>query len=138
MRSAQLAYEIRAAYAEVAAECAKRKLLAGLVELNANSLRLTEARVKEGDLALLEASLLKVEISRTGVSGWSAQGRFDSAVLELPHLTVLSWYVLRNKYVEKHTWFMRKSLQLYEPLLERALRNLEELPESRRACSLCH
>jgi cobalt-zinc-cadmium efflux system outer membrane protein len=32
--------------------------------LNQETLRLTEARVKEGDVAALEASLLKVEIGR--------------------------------------------------------------------------
>jgi len=82
-RSAELAYQVRAAYAEVAAERGKLKLLASLIKLNADTLQLTEARVKEGDVAPLEASLLKVEINRTEVSRRSAQGRFDSAVLEL-------------------------------------------------------
>lgn len=67
-RSAQLAYEITAAYAEVAAERHKLKLLSDLIGLNQDTLRLTEARVKEGDVAPLEASLLKVEISRAEVS----------------------------------------------------------------------
>jgi cobalt-zinc-cadmium efflux system outer membrane protein len=88
-RSAELAYQIRAAYAEVASERAKLKLLASLIELNADTLRLTEARINEGDVAPLEASLLKVEISRAEVSKRSAQGRFDSAVLELRRLTGL-------------------------------------------------
>jgi cobalt-zinc-cadmium efflux system outer membrane protein len=39
--------------------------------------------VKEGDVAPLEASLLKVEISRVEVSRRSAQGRLTSAELEL-------------------------------------------------------
>jgi cobalt-zinc-cadmium efflux system outer membrane protein len=88
-RSAELAYQIRAAYAELAAERGKLKLLASLIELNGDTLRLTEARVKEGDVAPLEGSLLKVEISRADVSRRSAQGRFDSALLELRHLAGL-------------------------------------------------
>jgi cobalt-zinc-cadmium efflux system outer membrane protein len=85
-RSTQLAYEITAAYAEVSAERHKVKLLSDLIGLNQDTLRLTEARVKEGDVAPLEASLLKVEISRAEVSRRSAQGRLTSAELELRRL----------------------------------------------------
>jgi len=89
LRSAQLAYEIASAYAEVSAERHKLKLLSDLIGLNQDTLRLTEARVKEGDVAPLEASLLKVEISRTEVSRRSAQGRLTSAELELRRLVGL-------------------------------------------------
>lgn len=85
-RSTQLAYDITAAYAEVSAERHKLKLLSDLVGLNQDTLRLTEARVKEGDVAPLEANLLRVEISRAEVSRRSAQGRLDSAELELRRL----------------------------------------------------
>ena len=82
-RSTQLAYDISAAYAEVSAERHKLKLLGNLIDLNQDTLRLTEARVKEGDVAPLEASLLRVEISRAEVSRRSAQSRLTSAELEL-------------------------------------------------------
>jgi outer membrane protein TolC len=88
-RSTQLAYDITAAYAEVSAERHKLKLLSDLIGLNQDTLRLTEARVKEGDVAPLEANLLRVEISRTEVSRRSAQGRLDSAELELRRLAGL-------------------------------------------------
>jgi cobalt-zinc-cadmium efflux system outer membrane protein len=88
-RSAQLAFEIRSAYAEVSAERHKLKLLSDLIGLNQDTLRLTQARVKEGDVAPLEASLLKVEISRAEVSRRSAQGRLTSAELELRRLVGL-------------------------------------------------
>ncbi|WP_263356600.1 TolC family protein [Acidicapsa ligni] len=88
-RSTQLAYEITAAYAEVSAERHKLKVLSDLIGLNQDTLRLTEARVKEGDVAPLEASLLKVEISRAEVSRRSAQGRLTSAELELRRLAGL-------------------------------------------------
>jgi cobalt-zinc-cadmium efflux system outer membrane protein len=81
--SAQLEYEITAAYAEVSSERHKLKSLSYLIGLNQDTLRLTEARVKEGNVAPLEASLLKVEISRAEVSRRSAQGRLTSAELEL-------------------------------------------------------
>jgi cobalt-zinc-cadmium efflux system outer membrane protein len=88
-RSAQLAFEITAAYADVSAERHKLKLLSDLIGLNQDTLRLTEARVKEGDVAPLEASLLRVEISRAEVSRRSAQGRLASAELELRRLAGL-------------------------------------------------
>jgi cobalt-zinc-cadmium resistance protein CzcA len=44
-----------------------------------------------------------------------------SLAIALLLMPVLSWYVLRNKYAEKHTWFMRKANQWYAPLLDRAL-----------------
>lgn len=88
-RSTQLAYEITAAYAEVSAERHKLKLLGDLIDLNKDTLRLTEARVKEGDVAPLEANLFRVEISRAEVSRRSAQGRLISAEIELRRLAGL-------------------------------------------------
>jgi cobalt-zinc-cadmium efflux system outer membrane protein len=88
-RSAQLAFEIAAAYAEVSAERHKLKLLGDLIALNQDTLRLTEARVKEGDVAPLEASMLRVEISRAEVSRRSAQGRLASVELEVRRLAGL-------------------------------------------------
>jgi outer membrane protein, heavy metal efflux system len=88
-RSTQLEFEITAAYAEVSAERHKLKVLSDLIGLNQDTLRLTEARVKEGDVAPLEASLLRVEISRAEVSRRSAQGRLASAELELRRLVGL-------------------------------------------------
>lgn len=88
-RSTQLAYEIIVSYAEVSAERHKLKLLDDLIGLNQDTLRLTEARIKEGDVAPLEASLLRVEISRAEVSRKSAQGRLTSAELEIRRLVGL-------------------------------------------------
>lgn len=45
-----------------------------------------------------------------------------SLVIALTLMPVLSWYVLRNRVAEKHTWLMRKMDQWYRPLLQRALR----------------
>jgi cobalt-zinc-cadmium efflux system outer membrane protein len=86
-RSAQLAFEIRAVYAQLLSERSKLKLLNDLADLNQEALRLTEARVKEGDVPRLEADLLKVEISRSQVSRISAQGRLSSDELEMRRLT---------------------------------------------------
>jgi cobalt-zinc-cadmium efflux system outer membrane protein len=85
-RSAQLAFEIRAAFTQVTAERRKVKLLGDLSTVNQDALRLTEARVHEGDAAPLEANLLKVEISQSDVSRASALGRLTSSELELRRL----------------------------------------------------
>jgi cobalt-zinc-cadmium efflux system outer membrane protein len=85
-RSAQLAFEIRAAFAQVAAERRKIKLLDVLSAVNQDALRLTEARVNEGDAAPLEANLLRVEISQSNVLRASALGRLASSELELRRL----------------------------------------------------
>uniref|UniRef100_E6PXX8 Putative Metal ion efflux outer membrane protein family protein-czcC n=1 Tax=mine drainage metagenome TaxID=410659 RepID=E6PXX8_9ZZZZ len=88
-RSIQLAYDITAAYAEVSAERHKLKVIGDLIDLNQDTLRLTQTRVNEGDVAPLEANLLKVEISHAQVSQRSAQGRLASAELELRRLVGL-------------------------------------------------
>ena len=89
-RTAELAYEIKAAYAQVIAERHKVKLLSDLIAFNQETLRLTEARVKEGDVAPLEAGLLKVEVSQAEVSRMSAQSRLTSAEFELRRLAGFS------------------------------------------------
>jgi len=89
-RTTELAYEIKAAYAEVLAERRKVKLLSDLMAFNSDTLKLTEARVKEGDVAPLEAGLLRVEVSQAEVSRMSAQSRLTSAEFELRRLAGLS------------------------------------------------
>ncbi len=82
-RSSELAYEIRSAIADRHAEQQKLKLLDDLASVNRDALRLTEARVREGDVPALDASLLRVEINRATVLRTSAQGRLavDEATL---------------------------------------------------------
>lgn len=88
-RSNQLRYEIEASYAEVLSARQKLKVLKDLIGFNRESLRLTEERVREGDVAALEANLLRVEISRAEVLKRSAEGRLLSAELELRRLAGL-------------------------------------------------
>lgn len=88
-RSAQLAYEIRSGVAERLAEQGKLKLLDDLASVNQDALRLTEVRVREGDVAPLEANLLRVEINRAAVLKTSAQGRLAVAEMNLRKLVGL-------------------------------------------------
>jgi cobalt-zinc-cadmium efflux system outer membrane protein len=89
-KSADLAYDIRTAYADREAEQRKLKVLADLDSVNADALRLTEARVKEGDVGSLEANLLRVEINRSLVLKAGAQSRLATAEFNLKKLAGLS------------------------------------------------
>jgi cobalt-zinc-cadmium efflux system outer membrane protein len=126
LHSVQLAFEIRTAYAEVAAERSKLKALDRLIGLNSDMLRLTEARVKEGDVARLEASLIKVEISRTEIARKSALGRLASGELELRRLTGLE-----KTAVLPDTEFPVPAIPSLDALQQQALTNRADLKTAR-------
>lgn len=125
-RSGELAYQIRTGYAELCAEHAKVKLLADLIGFNQHSLRLTEARVKEGDIAPLEANLLKVEIARTEVSLKSAQGRLTTEELDLRRLVGLD-----ESAPIPGTHFTPEPLPSIETLRQQALESRADLKSAR-------
>ena len=87
--SAALAYEIRSAAAERRAEQQKLALLDEAAKVNAEAQRLTDARAHEGDVAPLEANLLRVETNRALVLRRSAQARLTTAELNLRRLSGL-------------------------------------------------
>ncbi len=127
-RSAQLAYGIRASFAELMSERHKVQLLGDLATLNQNALRLTEARVHEGDVAPLEASLLRVEVNQSKILQASAQGRLVSAELELRRLTgVGPAAVLPSQDEEIHPPMPLEALK------ERALEDRADLKSARFA-----
>lgn len=125
-RSTELAYQIRAGYAEVCAEHQKVKLLTDLIGVNRDSLRLTQARVKEGDIAPLEASLLQVEIARAEVSLKSAQGRLTSAELDLRRLAGMD-----ESTAIPVTDFVPAPLPSLDMLKQQALHNRADLKTAR-------
>ena len=88
-RSAELAFAIRTGLADRFAELQKIKLFGELIGLNQEALRLTDARVQEGDAARLDANLLRVEVNRAQVLERSAQSRLSAAELTLRRLTGL-------------------------------------------------
>ncbi len=45
-----------------------------------------------------------------------------SLLIALTLMPVLAWYFLKRHSAEKHTWLMRKAVQGYRPVLQRALR----------------
>jgi cobalt-zinc-cadmium efflux system outer membrane protein len=85
--SASLAYEIRSSAAERHAEQQKLALLDEAAKVNAEAQHLTDARVREGDVAPLEANLLRVETNRALVLRRSAQARLATAESNLRRLS---------------------------------------------------
>jgi len=89
-RSTQIAYEIEAGYLSVVYEREQIAVIDRVRDSLRESLRLTEARVREGDAAPLEAQLLAVEQGRAEAQRAEAAGRLASAELELRRLTGLA------------------------------------------------
>jgi cobalt-zinc-cadmium efflux system outer membrane protein len=78
--------DIRLAFAEAMADQERVRVFGDLLQLLRDSLRLTEARVKEGDAARLEADLIRVEISRVEAQQGAATGEVEADLLELQRL----------------------------------------------------
>jgi cobalt-zinc-cadmium efflux system outer membrane protein len=81
-RKAQIAYEVETAYLATVYERERILVLDRVLESLQESRRLTEARVKEGDAAPLEAQLLAVEVSRAAAQRMDAAGRLAIAELD--------------------------------------------------------
>src|SRR6202163_1557790 len=78
-RSVQLAYEIETGYLSVVYERERIAVLDRVSETLRESRRLTDARVREGDAARLEAQLIAVEQSRADARRADATGRLIAA-----------------------------------------------------------
>ncbi|HMF77504.1 MAG TPA: TolC family protein [Bryobacteraceae bacterium] len=89
-RSLQLAYEIETGYLSMDYERERIAVFERLSESLRESRRLTDARVREGDAAPLEAQLLAVEQSRADAQRGDAAGRLAVAELQLRRLAGLT------------------------------------------------
>lgn len=89
-RSIQLAYEIETGYLSVVYERERISVLDRVLESLRESRRLTDARVREGDAAPLEAQLLAVEQSRADAQRADATGRLIVSEMDLRRLTSLA------------------------------------------------
>jgi cobalt-zinc-cadmium efflux system outer membrane protein len=82
-RKRQLGFAVKSAYAEAIAERLKLDTLDRIVKSNQEYYELTQARVKEGDAAPLEARLLHTELSRDNAQRTLTAGKMTSAILNL-------------------------------------------------------
>ncbi len=89
-RTRQLSFEIKTRAIDALTQREKAAALDRLVRLNEEAYKLTEARVKEGDAAALDAQLLLVEQNRTEVQRASLLGKLAGEVVEIRRLVGLS------------------------------------------------
>lgn len=82
-RRRNLVFDVKARYADAAAEQLKLAVIDRLSKVNQDYLRLIEARVEKGDAAPLEADLLRVELNRDRSRRALTEGRAQSAFLHL-------------------------------------------------------
>lgn len=83
---AALKRDIRIAFAEAIADHQKVRVLADIGQLLRDTLRLTEARMSEGDAARLDADLVRVELSRIEAQEAAAAGEVEADLLDLRRL----------------------------------------------------
>jgi len=81
---------LKISYVEFSAQRLKLDVLDEQIRLQETALRLTQARVKEGDAATLEASLQKSELARTKLMRASVESRLRVAEIELRRLAGIS------------------------------------------------
>ncbi|MCA1589529.1 MAG: TolC family protein [Acidobacteria bacterium] len=74
---------IRSAYTGALSAARQLDVLERLMAANEEIVRITEARLKEGDVAPLDVNLVKVENDRLKVQAIQAQGELESALLEM-------------------------------------------------------
>jgi outer membrane protein, heavy metal efflux system len=82
----QVAVDIRKSYTRALAAARQLDLLEKLIAFDAELVRVTEARLNEGDVAPLDLNLVKVENDRLRVQLIDARSRLETALLEIRSL----------------------------------------------------
>lgn len=81
--------EIRAAYGRGTAAARQLEVLEKIQRTDAELIRVTEARLNEGDAAPLDLNLVKVESDRLKIQMIDLQGELETAILELKTLAAM-------------------------------------------------
>jgi cobalt-zinc-cadmium efflux system outer membrane protein len=85
----QLAVEIRTAYTRAVSAARQLDVIEKLLAADAELVRVTDARLKEGDVAPLDANLVRVESDRLRVQQIEARSELETAMLEIRTLAGL-------------------------------------------------
>ena len=88
-RVRQVAAEVRGRFIDAVAEQRKLDAIDGLLQVSREALRLTQARVEQGDIAPLDRDLLAVEVSRAEAQRSPVLGRLAAALLDLRRVAAL-------------------------------------------------
>lgn len=120
-RERRLILDVRAAYVQALAALRELEITAEINNLDAQTARVVEARVKEGDASPLELNLLRVEVDRLRARRVLIEGRLQAALLLL----------------KSHTGIpANQALRLREDLASPSLRNpLDSLANSLAAAT---
>ena len=79
----QLAVEIRTAYTRAVSAARQLDVIEKLLAADAELVRVTDARLKEGDVAPLDANLVRVESDRLKIQQIEARSELETALLEI-------------------------------------------------------
>jgi cobalt-zinc-cadmium efflux system outer membrane protein len=85
----QLAAEIRTAYTRAVSAARQLDVIEKLLAADAELVRVTDARLKEGDVAPLDANLVRVESDRLKIQQIEARSELETALLEIRTLAGL-------------------------------------------------
>src|SRR5262249_52061782 len=85
-RERRLAGEVRSAYADALAAVRELEVTQNLNTLDVEMARIVEARVNEGESALLELNLMRTEVDRLRARRALVEGRLQAAMLRLKQL----------------------------------------------------
>jgi cobalt-zinc-cadmium efflux system outer membrane protein len=127
-KRAQIAYDIETAYLAMVYERERIVVLDRILESLRESGRLTDARVKEGDAAPLEAQLIAVEVSRAEAQRTEVTGRVAIAALGVRRVAGLP---TQDKLPIIASPAVGKALLSLEQLVARALEKRADLRTAR-------
>jgi cobalt-zinc-cadmium efflux system outer membrane protein len=85
----QLAVEIRTAYTRAVSAARQLDVIEKLLAADVELVRVTDARLKEGDVAPLDANLVRVESDRLKIQQIEARSELETALLEIRTLAGL-------------------------------------------------
>lgn len=123
--------EIRAAYARAVSAARQLDVLESLQKADTELIRVTEARLTEGDVAPLDANLVRVESDRLRVQTIETKAELETAMLELK--TLAGFEIIENfKIAPQAERPPRLDLSLAE-LTNNALQNRADLQAARLA-----
>ncbi len=83
----KIAAEIRTSYATAIAAARQLDVLEKLIAADEEIVRVTDSRLKEGDVAPLDSNMVKVESDRLRVQAIEAKNKLEDSLLELQALT---------------------------------------------------
>jgi outer membrane protein, heavy metal efflux system len=130
-RERRLAAEVRVAYVEALAAQRELDITEGLNRLDAQTVRVVEARVSEGDAAPLEVNLLRVELDRLRSRRALIEGRLQAALLKLKTLAGIPLNEPLKVREELAQPILREPPATTEAALEIALRTRPDLRMAR-------